>query len=1400
MLILKIQQYLFNAFQCGWPFDVCDPAQYSGKSDPRLYLKWHELHLQHGSKSPTLVPIPSILESSQTGPAVPENPILAIQTSSKPLPPASIANEAQIQPSKPANPRSKSPFTSEAASNLNGLAGPSQSRSIFDDLDLSDDDEGSNSDGNPPVAVASNHLPAPSPARSLLSEEDFGLMSPFSGQSSPWSPRLGGVPPSPRTSETDSEFRCPIPKYLRTVSQMHLPQMLSPLPLTPRRRDEAMSDSESDTAGLTPRVDRMNDFRLSPQRRASPTKSSIRSDEASSSGLIPSNMEIFKSPPAKVDSPMRTDEASISGLAPSGLEIFKSPPSKVDSPKRVPQTSPVGSPMKMVLKKDGANDSWQINSSETNGLDLKLPDLDQKSVTQEEVHEPTRDEVNEPDTPVPEKVPSPILERVSSPLPEKNPPPVTPIKSYSKRKDTKSSPQNQVLGSLSNRLSMNVGVPVSIVLPNSTHDLPTPPEKENQDSSANYIKNLSKRLNWTPDDLDHDFKSMVKGLGQDPVSLELVQKVQTSLKMHNGHASDRRDPKLVFHVGDGKAAIDLPQDTMDVSVNAQKDNVSMFLCSNSDGVEGQALKVAPSPGTLTTPEQYRPKRGRPRKVLPQMPGPTRFPSPDEILGQAEQNDDFPYYGPEFQAFLNDPQQVAQFKHHIQLLMQDFQLDQSWIQSGVDPVVAMLICRAYSNMGGPIDFFAVLNWYGKLINYENLMAQQPTASPPPLPNPVPPPKTTANTPTPSSTPVSTRPKIAHVSPMSSPSGTNSPQQTSSSPVIKTEILDLPSPMIGSNKSVIPTSVRPAPRSVTEVSGQAPATSSGLVGKGKYKMTCTFNNSLIGPVCVETEAEMKAVMAIIRDNSAKNAHRGRPLLNSPQYFSDAESARSLLSAEVLAYLDKAFTLKGLRENVIGKRKKNYPKRSQIIKIDPKTGEKIYPNSPNKSEILKIKQEFDEAQASKQIEAERLRKTNLRQQSELKAQRREPNLNNEGLQKAVTNILSVSGSTSTAPPPPPVASKTLNPQPSSIKHFAVKSVPPVTLNKAAESSTSAPLTTSNLHNLNPTLTKPTPQNPQFIIQPLEQLAQPETLLIPSNEPSSVPVSTNKVVTKSPPLPRMKAKGRRKYGGFKAKKPTSKTGESISPEKSQSIAAKILDLPLNRLIPEAKPANQNVSKPRISTRTTRSTSTPQNTNGATESDIVAKVPPPTSDMSKSQPRPSLKPLVPLEAPQVSSSTIFVRKGQETKVQRLLKKRKVYSGFATQKSKEKLPLMAGPKLAFSKADNIGGVKRLIKSNGEVVEIPVASQSQSMASSSSSSPSVGTTNTQRKIKKPAKTSQEEQDILADLFKVAETLDIPPVVPSPARNNDLFESNNVINDFNMAMGMGTPMGDDVSEVLSFEDMF
>jgi hypothetical protein len=199
------------------------------------------------------------------------------------------------------------------------------------------------------------------------------------------------------------------------------------------------------------------------------------------------------------------------------------------------------------------------------------------------------------------------------------------------------------------------------------------------------------------------------------------------------------------------------------------------------------------------------------------------------------------------------------------------------------------------------------------------------------------------------------------------------------VIKQEILMPPSvasniafsPRISENprtdQSVKLTSVHPNPcRSITEVPGNLPLpgiNGSGFyVGKGDLVVSYTFENCCCGPIYVNTEKEVRAIVDLVdekySEKEAKIRLRQLTGINSQEtdntgkriqtqaghlkgfYSSGSVRARSILSPDILVYIDRSFTQRGMKENVVGRKKKNYPKRSKILKVCPKTGELIYP----------------------------------------------------------------------------------------------------------------------------------------------------------------------------------------------------------------------------------------------------------------------------------------------------------------------------------------------------------------------------------------------------------------------------------------------------------------------------
>ena len=152
-------------------------------------------------------------------------------------------------------------------------------------------------------------------------------------------------------------------------------------------------------------------------------------------------------------------------------------------------------------------------------------------------------------------------------------------------------------------------------------------------------------------------------------------------------------------------------------------------------------------------------------------------------------------------------------------------------------------------------------------------------------------------------------------------------------------------------------------------------------------------------VKTEEECKLCIELVKakvdERDYRDKHGGRRT-NGVYASTAAIRARSVLSPDIVSYLDRAFTKRGMKENIVGRKKRNYPKRSAIIKIDPKTGAKIYPkNTANNLVCLKD----DEIVVKKEKE--------------------DPNTNNTDLQLPASSSLESD--------PPEIESFELNPGPS-------------------------------------------------------------------------------------------------------------------------------------------------------------------------------------------------------------------------------------------------------------------------------------------------------------------------------------------------------------------------------------
>ena len=126
---------------------------------------------------------------------------------------------------------------------------------------------------------------------------------------------------------------------------------------------------------------------------------------------------------------------------------------------------------------------------------------------------------------------------------------------------------------------------------------------------------------------------------------------------------------------------------------------------------------------------------------------------------------------------------------------------------------------------------------------------------------------------------------------------------------------------------------------------PSTQPGIVGEGDLSVSIHAERRAytFGPVNLRTEEEVQLLLALLEDQQKKNNVRGRPMKHNARvkWSSTAERAKSVLHKDVVRYVMKnLFTKKGMKEHRNGRRRNQYPKRGQVIKIDPISGELIYP----------------------------------------------------------------------------------------------------------------------------------------------------------------------------------------------------------------------------------------------------------------------------------------------------------------------------------------------------------------------------------------------------------------------------------------------------------------------------
>ena len=128
----------------------------------------------------------------------------------------------------------------------------------------------------------------------------------------------------------------------------------------------------------------------------------------------------------------------------------------------------------------------------------------------------------------------------------------------------------------------------------------------------------------------------------------------------------------------------------------------------------------------------------------------------------------------------------------------------------------------------------------------------------------------------------------------------------------------------------------------------------LGRGGKVVNFSYSSSHFGPIYVKDDNEIKDLFEIAKSNinelKYKDLNGGRSCKGF-YHSAAATRARTNLPQDIINYLDYAFTKKGIKDNIPGRKKRNYPKRSKIIKIDPNTGQYVYPSGqvvPNIKDI--------------------------------------------------------------------------------------------------------------------------------------------------------------------------------------------------------------------------------------------------------------------------------------------------------------------------------------------------------------------------------------------------------------------------------------------------------------------
>ena len=1176
----------------------------------------------------------------------------------------------------------------------------------------------------------------------------------------------------------------------------------------------------------------------------------------------------------------------------------------------------------------------------------------------------------------------------------------SPVKTYSRKKGSSS-----MESSITNRITMNTGLPCTVTILDDSPspaaaaiDAPIASSSTPNIGSSNFcsandmsdfdmreIRDMSRKIMVSQEEQIPEYRSLLKAIGVGSVAEDaaFVRKIQDSLKLTSGASADSK-PELTFHVGNSRAAIDLPSETLDVSSNKDK-GAKVRLTAESDGIEGETMR---STFSQKLP-QVVVKKGRPPKQKqlqqqqkqlqqhqqrqqqqhedPDDPDPVMAPTmvqpaPSRFNAEVDLQQPLPRYvevdmwpeilseeelarraGLNYDLLKNGT--IRNFRYNVSLLMNSYQCPQEWISGGIDPVVAMMITRRQDPAYREIDFDAMLELYSKITKFDTLEAEQkrkeeersrrerqlqdqrqrdhqlqlqqqqqaidlsqsraktaPTSAgavavedPPPTYTELRPVRgkgsasevlqrhheenrtldvtaaAAANTtertaevaPPPQNsqrdTEVEGRPSRL---PPKSPMQVNVANEggAATSRAIKEEVMP-PTPLSAQpNDSVVPGSMYPGPASVEVVRD----TQRGVVGIGNLAVNINLNEIYaFGPIKVRTEEEIQLLTSLVKEKCDAASHRGKTVHAAPQYYSNAERAKSILHPDVVKYVNFAFTKKGMKEHQKGRKRNNYPKRSQIIKIDKETGEKIYPKghplhmSSNNDNAMIIKQEPEDASENlepsetrpfaKQPEHKRPsaatggvghvaeKRPRIAKSSQGPSRTSTPS-GSDIVRSNIKSILATADSPAAKPESPSTPSIDCPPSEETtsislsdpMQESLVHSVPSplrVSARKRAQKSpcerptakraTGLKLRSASGGNFaqqpSPPSSQMEPHSPSSSLLTVENLAKHQKMAASTPKSAKVPVDQ--------PAAAAATKGRVKYRGYETKgKSVAKQRDTVANQVSSSSKSSVI-----------RNIEDIMSKGAGTDSNTRPTSAPKS------------APPPSEPMTRNQTRrarearsprkrtriSSLGPAVAADpnppAPAMKSSTAYIRsasKGEWIRKQLERKERRKerqlltasaagkYRGYDDSKPSAQAVEQPVVRQKFSEAEVLGGFKKVVRADGTVVKIPVAAADSEIAGTKASNAvpnavpaeahEVGEDHDPpKKAKKLAQTSQEEQDLMAELFEIADSIEEPTASTSSNVEPTAATSNNVGQTASQGFETGPRLDD---EFPTFEDLF